>query len=413
MRGLILLICGLLAVSTYADEAPIHLDFYGSRAEYEGLYQNYMQQRLELLEAGNPSPQRDLDPIVQLGRRNLEWLDHINELREEPLAFSSKETQKGIPIEEPKVYGPSTIYPEHDEILEVLPEQMHRVLILGQDFEGQLEISDEDYITYGRRVDRLYQTTVRWLSLSGWKHWYAQRKRDDVRGYFFLSQRDQIISELENFDSLPSETQTQLEPLLINICENGHGSWQSCPDLYLSHKAEGRLVDFYQRFIESARDRYNEYFHLEVQRRDTHWDSDSQMNFPFKTPDSQEVRDWLVENIEDEWQWEDWKLVLNFSPSAGPRVRFRPNVTPNVNGLGGNIITMNSLVSLQDYNVQWTIRHEFGHVLGFPDCYVEFYEAETNVFVNYQIDITNLMCSRTGELKQTHYDELKRVYKEE
>ena len=57
-----------------------------------------------------------------------------------------------------------------------------------------------------------------------------------------------------------------------------------------------------------------------------------------------------------------------------------------------------------------TIRHEYGHVLGFPDCYLEFYDTNLNQMVQYQLDITNLMCSRRVHLQQSHYDEMKRVY---
>jgi len=55
---------------------------------------------------------------------------------------------------------------------------------------------------------------------------------------------------------------------------------------------------------------------------------------------------------------------------------FEPGVTPHVNGIGGRIITMDANAPLDDYDVSWTIRHEYGHVLGFPDCYVEFYIAQ-------------------------------------
>ena len=57
-----------------------------------------------------------------------------------------------------------------------------------------------------------------------------------------------------------------------------------------------------------------------------------------------------------------------------------------------------------------TLSHEFGHVLGFPDCYVEFYDRDIGAIVSYQLDITNLMCSRRGHLQQRHYDELEITY---
>ena len=80
------------------------------------------------------------------------------------------------------------------------------------------------------------------------------------------------------------------------------------------------------------------------------------------------------------------------------------------NRVGGDTIVMNATQPLTEYDAQWTIRHEFGHVLGFVDCYVEFYESERNVIVNYQFDVENLMCSRRGHIQQRHVDELQRAY---
>jgi hypothetical protein len=87
--------------------------------------------------------------------------------------------------------------------------------------------------------------------------------------------------------------------------------------------------------------------------------------------------------------------------------------TPHVDNAPGTTITMDANSPLSEYDVQWTIRHEYGHVLGFPDCYEEFYDEEAEAFVSYQLDVTNLMCSRRGKLKQVHYDELKRAYYKE
>ncbi|MBC7427666.1 MAG: hypothetical protein H7336_03580 [Bacteriovorax sp.] len=41
------------------------------------------------------------------------------------------------------------------------------------------------------------------------------------------------------------------------------------------------------------------------------------------------------------------------------------------------------------------IAHEFGHVLGFPDCYTEFYDTEKKSLIYYEIskENTNIMCS--------------------
>ena len=49
-------------------------------------------------------------------------------------------------------------------------------------------------------------------------------------------------------------------------------------------------------------------------------------------------------------------------------------MTPHVNRLGGNVIVMDAAASIEVYAIRWAIRHEYGHVLGLPDCYFEFYD---------------------------------------
>ncbi len=71
---------------------------------------------------------------------------------------------------------------------------------------------------------------------------------------------------------------------------------------------------------------------------------------------------------------------------------------------------MDANQALEEYNAQWTIRHEFGHVLGLPDCYHEFYDVKLNAYVNYELDSSDIMCSRAGNFKPRIYQELKRVY---
>ena len=134
---------------------------------------------------------------------------------------------------------------------------------------------------------------------------------------------------------------------------------------------------------------------------------------PFKNPSDPIVRQWLIDNIEDEWRLDGWNFKLNFQTGWSwnmAEVVFEPGATPHVNGLGGNTITMDANQALQEYGTRWTIRHEFGHVLGLPDCYIEFFDTEKDVMVSYQLDLDNLMCSRRGKLQKLHYEELKRAY---
>jgi hypothetical protein len=134
------------------------------------------------------------------------------------------------------------------------------------------------------------------------------------------------------------------------------------------------------------------------------------MIFPFLDPNHSILQSFLQSNIEDEWKVSGWNLLLSFRKNAAARVEFEAGTVPHVNRIGGDVITMDENSSLDDYGVQWLIRHEFGHVIGFPDCYIEFYDSAVGEIISYQIDTTNLMCSRRGHLLPEHLTQLQRAY---
>ncbi|MCX6124779.1 MAG: hypothetical protein NTV34_08525, partial [Proteobacteria bacterium] len=156
------------------------------------------------------------------------------------------------------------------------------------------------------------------------------------------------------------------------------------------------------------------FFEMDNPRRDVTW-ADSEMSIPFKSPGNLTIQNWLTLNIQDEWKIKGWQLKLAFtdSPAGNPsttRVEFVAGTTPHVNGIGGSVITMDANLPLEEYNSRWTIRHEYGHVLGFPDCYAEFYDEDLGQMISYQLDVSNLMCSRRGHLQYQHYERLKATY---
>jgi hypothetical protein len=134
------------------------------------------------------------------------------------------------------------------------------------------------------------------------------------------------------------------------------------------------------------------------------------MSIPFASLKDATISNWLKEHVEDEFKNATWNMEVHFKTQRPGMayLEFKPNVTPHVTG--GNIIVMDANTPIEEYSVQWTIRHEFGHILRFPDCYIEFYDEEEEVAVNYQLDVTDLMCSRAGDFNQRIFNEMKIVY---
>ena len=139
------------------------------------------------------------------------------------------------------------------------------------------------------------------------------------------------------------------------------------------------------------------------------------MEVTFKDPKNEVIADWLKVNIEDEFRRPllNWNLEMRFIRGGWftAYLEFKKNVTPHVSG--GNKVVMDANTDIEEYGVRWTIRHEYGHILRIPDCYHEFYDKERNLMINYQLDVTDLMCSRAGVMNDRIYEELKRVYYKE
>src|SRR4051812_13866697 len=76
-----------------------HLDLEMTGSEYRHL----LALRPDLL---SQSDAEALEPVLELGVRNLKWLEFINSHRDEAhrISFSSKATQVAFPIDQPKEY---------------------------------------------------------------------------------------------------------------------------------------------------------------------------------------------------------------------------------------------------------------------------------------------------------------------
>ena len=353
-----------------------------------------------------------LQTIIASGERNLKWLQNINAHREDKLSLSSKETQTGHPIEEGHKYNAEIILAKFNDLKTKLPAEMSKIILGGGAFTDDPPIEIAEYLKWGLAVDRLYQTAARWNNMKPYLGHLKQVRNDDVRGYYFLNKDPQRDVDFANWINLAAARRAELSDWLSQICANTEGNFSRCQNDVKALATAEQVQNFFKRYFENSRTHWNSYFAIEDTRNDIKWDQSqqNQMDTFMTDPKIAEVASFLKVNIEDEWKTRDWHLTLNIVPSAKTHVEFQAGATPHVNGIAGNTITMDANAPLTEYDVQWTIRHEFGHVLGFPDCYLEFYDEDQAAIVSYQLDITNLMCSRVGHFKLSHFDELRKSY---
>lgn len=388
------------------NEIP-HWDPEMTGAEYESILEARTMQGFSLRDnAGS------LDPLLALGKRNLDWLRFINQGRSPTISFSSAATQSGFPMDKPNFYNETIVLQRYNTLLTNLPIEMKTVLVDGKNFTKDPPMAVADYIKWGLEVDHVYQSATRWLMMQPYLDQLAWRRANDVRGFYFLSHDADRAKNFQNFDSLTTDKQTQYKEWLVEMCLNNSGtSASTCTANVEQGKNNHSLATLYARYLPTSNALWNQYFELDpgFANPNATWKDTNAMHVAFINPNDNDRLHFIKDDIEDEWRWKNWQLHTNFG-ALGVDVHWEPGITPHASSLGGSTIYMDANQPLTEYDGQWTIRHEFGHTLGFPDCYVEFYNDETHVITNYQLDTSNIMCSRRGHIQEQHVKELQKVY---
>lgn len=406
MKTLSLILAFTFAGASFA--APHHLEIDMTTAEYRNLVKQIEKNK------GAKADDPAIREALNLGERLSKWIALVNTGRTPTTAIrlTSPQTRRGIPIDKPNTYSPSIIKRETQSIMSSLPSSMKEVLLATTDLPGSLPLDDETFIEHARKIDRNYQSAARYKGVDQERVWYIEAANKDVRGYYYLRKNNIGENELRDTSVIPGSQVGDIKNALAMICMNNTRNIKRCKSEVEDAFKKNEVAAFYSKHFPVATNVWNNFFKIPVgaRRKDVRWSSGS-ATVPFNTPELPKFGPYLKDNIEDEFRWKGWGLKINFGRyPSGPYLRFEAGTVPHVNDLGGNEIVMDSNQPIEEYESQWTIRHEFGHVLGLPDCYHEFYDTSARAYVNYQLDITDLMCSRAGNMNERIFKELKEAY---
>ena len=358
---------------------------------------------------------KKIELLLAVGKRASKWIEVVNQSRPEgpKLDLSGIPSTGGIPIATPIKTNTDILMKRYQNFLSNTTPLITNVVMTSGDMPTNPPVSDKEFVASLKTLDVIYQSTIRWSGAQRWISWYINRSIYDVRGYVFLEKTTELKAVLENYSSMSAEEKSQYEGWLLGLCKNGDFDPKDCSDELKKAISKNRLFGFYERFVKYGKSMFDLFFTVKKTRPEVFWDTAGKILYsPFQTPERTDVLNWLKENVEDEWRSTDFNLIIDYKiDSAIPRIQFKEGVTANVNGIAGDLITMSAEYPIDSLAQKWTIRHEYGHVLGLEDCYLEFYDPREKAMIYYEIDVDNLMCSRNGHIKPTHIEQLKKAYK--
>ena len=357
-----------------------------------------------------------LNDILEIGKRNLDWVEKINQHRDNQhkLQLTTPETTTGTPIDAPSLSNRIIILNHLDDLKKKMPQTMADVMFGATALPDKAPVDDKNFIENARIMNHIYESASRWLLQEPYLEIYSQMVFFDVRGYYFLNKETDLIQKLHDWLNLAEPMRNKYSQWLIGECVNSYIIDQAICQNELNEAIQNKEVaNFHMKYVINSKAIYDGLFEIYNPRPEAIWNINNPdvMEMPFTLPARQDVEYWLKRNVEDEFKFDNWTLNITFSQRENlAKVEFEAGATPQANGLGGDTIPMDANQSLDEYASNWTIRHEFGHILGFPDCYIEFYDKKNAVMVQYQLDTTNLMCSRRGHFQEQHYLQLRKHY---
>jgi hypothetical protein len=266
-------------------------------------------------------------------------------------------------------------------------------------------IGKNNYEMVGETRDLLTKS-LRWQSLQCSLEELSRRKERDVRSYFVLEHEKKT-----------SESETSINEAALNIC-NDFNRPVVCLSEQQILKRKNNIKGFNDHYEKLGLDKTSLFF----KRHGTHqflckkeagktvleipYIADSvlvaRLGKTFAQMETKISERWSNDRVQVRMKKVGIKAdgVLDFKWQGGG-LSFVDRAKP---------LTINLSEFLSRDILMLTINHELGHVLGFPDCYHEFYDKRKKEIVYYSLDKSseNLMCTMSinASIPNLYFDQL-------
>jgi hypothetical protein len=240
----------------------------------------------------------------------------------------------------------------------------------------------------------------------------AMNSDSDVRTYLKLKkslcgdfQHDSCLEQkLKNYKLLARKEQKDIHKDFIKLC-NAIERKPVCESLFYEFKSKNKLNNLMTNYLSIFKNRkYDSLFKTRKNGQKFSCRKEKEkiiMTLPlnYDPKDNREfLGGFIMANNFVENMWTNHKFKLEIKPVKENskqtfKLIFKPGIISHVNIHKTKTIALNS--KLNKFSLFKTFAHEIGHVLGFNDCYIEYFDHQTGQIIYYELGHSdrNLMCS--------------------
>ncbi len=269
----------------------------------------------------------------------------------------------------------------------------------NEKFAFQESLDVEKIGSISKKLNQLLDLSSRWNYLQCNLAELSLRKKKDIRA---LLNYEKYQSETCSGSCEESDLKTEAgKQRLINLCEVIQSDYV-CELEYEQRRRSKTLTTFKSHYLAQNQEIYENFFKINVLNR---WncqklEEKTVIEVPYFVDDIFKAKigneaESFEAFVERRWGNDhiQIKLIKAEAPTSDVvRVRWVDSSVSFVDYANPKVIHLSQQLSYK--KLMLVFAHEIGHVLGFPDCYLEFYDRENKEAVYYDLDFDqgNLMC---------------------
>lgn len=370
---------------------------------------------------------QELDDIVRIGARALDWVDilqkDIPESQREQIWRRIDRIGREASPEKPLYYNSDILTHQFDVIVHTTPAAILEILrgtgpLPSRPPEG---MTIADVVVRIRAIHKAYSSTSRLLALYGWRSLLDKDSRD-FRGWLGLRADLRLLTEMtKRWNALSQGERESFVAQVSAACPlaTGDSVWscrQQRAGLVESSEGGSEALEWMQNIFSRGRAKYSSRFgvrQLHDGARTYVYGKYHGIEVPTYGIEPQ-VLSWIQSRVSEAWVFPNILGVALFATQervpGAVEVKWERGALPNVNRVAGDTITMDANTPKWLEHTQTVMRHEMGHVLGFTDCYTEFWDEDLAAFTYYTLDPEDAMCALSGKYLERHRDALLKRY---